>query len=131
MKKVVAMIMLVVLMVGSAFADGLYSEVESVIPEEENPWFRIVFTISGDPEIEEAPDPMKRYTIVAYVMKDDSCYGKPSYLGIYDGDKVIDVASGYLIREVTKETAEDTIQAIKDMTFELPDVCFLYEEILK
>ena len=137
MKKFVAvMIMLVVFMVGSVFAEGLYSKVESMIPEEENIWFRMVFTMSGDPELEEAPDPYKTYTVVVYVMQDDSDYGKPGYLGLYEDGKCIDLVSGYIVPEVIRETAADTIDEIKkDISFNMANVCFgettLYEEILK
>ena len=137
MKKFVAVIVMLVVLVGSAFADGImYPEIESMIPEEEHTWFRIVFTMSGDPELEEAPDPYKTYTVVVYVMQDDSDYGKPGYLGLYEDGKCIDLVSGYIVPEVIRETAADTIEEIKkDISFNMPNVCFgettLYEEILK
>lgn len=138
MKKLVSMIMvLAVLFVGSAFADNMYTEVESMIPEEEHPWFRIIYTMSGDPELEEAPDPYAEYTIVAYVMQEnDSYYGHPAYMGIYENGKMVNLTSGYLVDEVTKETAFDTVEAIKEKaSFEQINVVFgetvFYEEILK
>lgn len=126
MKKLVAAIMLVlvVFMVGcSAFAEGNYPEVESMISEEENIWFSMVLTFTGDPEFEEAPDPHKTYTMVVYIMKDNTNCGKPGYLGLYCEGKLIDSFSGYLIPEVTKETAADTANAmLKSAEHDLPTV---------
>lgn len=138
MKKLATMIMvLAVLFVGSAFADNMYAEVESMIPEEEHPWFRIIYTMDGDPELEEAPDPYTRYTVVAYVMQEiDSYHGHPAYMGIYENGKLVNLTSGYLVDDVTKETAFETVEAIKETaSFEQINVVFgetvFYEEILK